>query len=126
MKLADPYLNYSEKVLHALELAADDSSIDESDIVALMVEFSLYKDLSQLKERVEVLTALYPFLSMISEFENEESAESLEEVVQKYVSYLIQNGRANEVSALSEFVKNKDNSLAELTAKFPEIIKIMN
>ena len=121
MTVQEKYLSYADKVLSTLETALDNPAIDESDIVALMIEFGEYKDLESLKNRVSELSDLYPFLSIVKELEVEESVESFEEVVQQYISFLIQNGRANEVTKLNTYLQNSNKSITDLKQEFPEI-----
>lgn len=115
------YIGYADKVLHALEIALDKGEMNEVDVTALLIEFDNYKNLPELKARVDELIKIYPSLNEIIYQEKVEVSENFDDVVQKYITYLIQNGRAAEVSEVTTKAKTANRSLDELSKLFPEI-----
>lgn len=115
------YISYADKVLHALEIALDKGEMNEIDVTALLIEFDNYKNLPELKARVDELIKIYPSLNEIIYQEKVETSENFDDVVQKYITYLIQNGRATEVNDVTTKVKLTNRSIDELVKLFPEI-----
>lgn len=118
---AQQYAKYAEKVLYALEIGLDKGEIDPVDVTALLIEFEQHSDLDSLKIKVDQLVAMYPALSEVIYQEKVETAENFDEMVQKYITYLIQNGRASEVTAVTTQANTIDKSIEKLKALFPEV-----
>lgn len=123
--IKDPYLNYTDKVLFALEIALDKTEMDEVDATAVLIELGNYPELSALKKRVQELAEIYPSLKEVLLKETEEKAEDFDDIVQRYITYLIQNGQASKVVEVSTKAKTVGRSIQDLTQAFPDITNVL-
>jgi hypothetical protein len=124
-QIKDPYLNYTDKVLFALEVALDRKEMDEATVTSLLIEFGNYPNLTDLQERVESLIATYPALKEVLFKEKEEKSENFDDIVQKYITYLIQNGRASEVPVVYSTAKTLGRSIDAFKKQFPDINNVL-
>ena len=123
--IQNPYANYADKVLAALEIALDRKEMDDTDVVAALIQFGDFDDLDALKAKVEELSQTYPSLKEVLFLEKQETSESFDDIVQKYITYLIQNGRASEVNSVSAEIKTLPKTIAALTEKYPELNQLI-
>ncbi len=117
---------YLAKVLHAIEIGLDRKEITTIDASAILIIANKYKDdFAELKKSIEAITSQFPALKEVAQFEKEETTENFEDIVQKYITFLIQNGRATEVATFSEASKKLNNSTQDLFAQYPEITNLI-
>lgn len=122
----EDFARYAQNILKSVQEGLERSNIDPIESLAIMIELSDVASIEELEMRVAELKDKYPVLDEAQFREQVHTEESLDEIVQKYVSHLIKTGKVKEADTFAKAADAKDATVEALQETFPDFANYIN
>jgi hypothetical protein len=103
----EAFYNYAAKIYRALDEGLKrDQFEDPVDVIAIMFKLSTALKKEELAKIIAELQESYPALKEVTYSEKVETAENYDDKIERYVVFLIKNGRAKEALEFPTIAKS--------------------
>lgn len=120
------FAEYTRKILQTLSEEMDRGKIDYIQMLAITTQLSNITTEEDLRAKLSELTTKYPELAEVDFKEKKQSSESIDELVQKYVSHLIKNGDPLKAGEFAQFAEQEGTTLDQIKEKYPDFNEFTN
>lgn len=123
MQIIDTDTDLTRYIIHVMDVireALEKSTINDLDALAVMIHIAEFDTKEELEEKVEALLIEYPFLKEVAITERIVEKEKIDELLQRFVSMLIKDGKTDEAVAIGKLAHKQGITLDAIKSSYPD------